>query len=60
MARQQETADADSLEQQHQEKRQTRIDAVRRQGERQLRKVNKNLFDYLIEKFILIRCVNKY
>jgi hypothetical protein len=40
MARQQETAEADSVEQKLQEKRQTRIDAVRRQGERQLRKVN--------------------
>jgi hypothetical protein len=40
MARRQETADADSTEQQYQEKRQTRIDAVRRQGERQLRKVS--------------------
>ena len=40
MARRQETAEADSAELQLQEKRQTRIDAVRRQGERQLRKVN--------------------
>ncbi len=40
MARRQETTEADNVEQQLQEKRQTRIDAVRRQGERQLRKVN--------------------
>jgi hypothetical protein len=40
MNRRQEAIDADSVEQQSQEKRQTRIDAVRRQGERQLRKVN--------------------
>ncbi len=44
MARQQETVEADSVEQQLQEKRQTRIDAVRRQGERQLRKVKMIFF----------------
>jgi hypothetical protein len=41
MARQRETTEADSAEQEYQEKRPTRIDAVRRQGERQLRKVKK-------------------
>jgi hypothetical protein len=44
MARQQETAEADSVDQKLQEKRQTRIDAVRRQGERQLRKVKMIFF----------------
>jgi hypothetical protein len=39
MDRQKETVDADSSEQQFQGKRQTRIDAVRRQGEKRLRKV---------------------
>ncbi|CAF3514679.1 unnamed protein product [Adineta steineri] len=43
MARQQETADADSIEQQFQGKRQIRIDAVRRQGERQLRKMREQV-----------------
>ena len=43
MARQQETADGEDPELQLQEKRQTRIDAVRRQGERQLRKVRLTL-----------------
>ncbi|UJR21447.1 hypothetical protein I4U23_024533 [Adineta vaga] len=43
MARRQETAEADSVEQQLQEKRQTRIDAVRRQGERQLRKMREQV-----------------
>ncbi len=49
MARQQETADADGVEQQYQEKRQTRIDAVRRKGERELRKVNISSFDLILK-----------
>jgi hypothetical protein len=49
VARQQETAEVDSAEQQYQEKRQTRIDAVRRKGERELRKVNIISFN-LIQK----------
>jgi hypothetical protein len=57
MARQKEIAQADSSEQQYSEKRQTRIDAVRRQGERELRKVKKkktNFFDLiLINKSLL-------
>ena len=40
MARRHEAVEADGIEQQLQEKRQTHIDAVRRQGERQLRKVH--------------------
>ena len=40
MTRQKEAGDIDSVEEQLLEKRQTRIDAVRRQGERDLRKVN--------------------
>jgi len=44
MARQQETVEADSVDQKLQEKRPTRIDAVRRQGERQLRKVKMIFF----------------
>ncbi len=63
MARRQETTEADSVEQQLQEKRQTRIDAVRRQGERQLRKVTSVswiLFELTFYYYFQNRCVNKY
>jgi hypothetical protein len=65
MNRQKETVDADNFEQQFQEKRQTRIDAVRRQGEKRLRKViiiSSILIDIEIIVFIFKknRCVNKY
>ncbi|CAF1101848.1 unnamed protein product [Adineta ricciae] len=43
MARRHETVEADGIEQQLQEKRQTHIDAVRRQGERQLRKMREQV-----------------
>lgn len=43
MARQKETADGDDLDQQYPEKRLTRIDTVRKQGERQLRKVSDSI-----------------
>ena len=61
MARQQETVEEEELEQQYPEKRQTRIDAVRKQGEQQLRKVISYLrcscFVFCSVDFF--RCVNK-
>jgi len=60
MARQKETAENDDLEQQYPETRLTRIDTVRRQGERQLRKVCYLICSNANQCIEIFRCVNKF